>query len=270
MPMRNFFGAKLKRSERITVFLILPLVSLATLACIWILVREATKPLPREAVPAIQFPLPHTTSQTALEPAILLRKLAEAEALESQGSFDAAEAAFAAITMTNPENDRGWGGLGRMLVAAKKYREAIASLDQACRLNLLCARHFAARGAARRALNDLKHAIRDYRDALSLEPGNVLTSNALLFVALELGDANLFDRDLEKIRQPNPGFEAAWDMALAVSEMRAGNSQNAVELLKRASQILPGDQYKELLSDRIFEDKRGQELIKKLGQGGSP
>ena len=275
MLMENFFGSKTKRGERITVFLILPLLTIATLACTWILVREATKPPPREAAPAIQFPRPDTATQPALEPAVLLRKLAEAEALEKEGASDAAEAAFAAITMTNPESDRGWGGLGRAMIVHKKYREAVAALDQAIRLNLISARHFAARGAARRELNDLKHAIRDYRDALTLEPGNILTSNTLLFVALEMrdtktSDTNLFDRTLEKVRQPNPGSEAAWMMALAVSEMRAGNTQDAVDILKKASQTLSGDQYKELISDRIFADKRGQDLIAAAGRAVAP
>lgn len=270
MPLQDMFGTKTKRGERITVLVILPLLSIATLACTWILVREATKPPPRDAVPAIQFPLPHTTAQTALEPPVLLRKLAEAEELEAHGSFEAAEAAFAAITMTNPESDRGWGGLGRTMIAGKKYREAVAALDQAIRQNLLSARHFAARGAARRELNDLKHAIRDYRDAWSLDPGNVLASNALLFVALEMRDPNLFDRTLEKIREPNPGFEAGWVMALAVSEMRAGNSQEAVEILKKASKILPPAQYQELLSDRIFADKRSQDLIATMKRSEAP
>ena len=270
MPIQNWFGSKTKRSERITVFVVLPLLSLATLGCIWILVREAAKPPPREVVPAIQSPSPRRTAESALEPAVLLRKLGEAEALERKGSTDAAEAAFTAITATNPESDRGWGGLGRMLVVGKKYREAVAALDQACRLNLMEARHFAARGAARRAMNDLKHAIRDYRDALSLDPKNALTSNDLLFIAIETNDTNLFERTLEKVREPNPGAESGWVMELAVSQMRTGNSAEAVGILKRASTLLSPGQYQELISDRIFADKRSQDLIAKAGQDAAP
>ena len=277
MALQSFFGSKIKGGERITLFILLPLASILTVACIWVLVREANKPPPREAVPTSLIPVSHAADQPALEPAALLQKLAEAEALEKHGDLAAAEPAFAAITMSNPESDRGWGGLGRSLLAGKKYREAAAALDQACRRNPIDARHFAARGAALRAMDVLKHALRDYRDALSLEPGNVLTSNILLFIALETkvkrGDSYdtwLYERTLEKVRQPNPGAEAGWAMALAVSEMRAGNTNEAVEILKNASKILPQDQYQTLLADRIFADKQSQDLIGKLGQGVSP
>ena len=270
MDVRKFFGSKTKGGERMTLFVVLPLLSILTIACIWVLAREATKPLPHEAVPSNQISVSHRTAEAALEPAVLLKKLGEAEALESQGAIVSAEAAFAALTTTNPESDRAWGGLGRMLIVCKKYRNAAAALDQACRLNLVEARHFAARGAARRAMNDLKHAIRDYRDALSLEPRNPLTSNSLLFVALEMGTPALFDRDLSKIQQENPGGEARWIMASAVTEMRAGNSKEAVDILNKASKILPRDQFRALLSDRIFSDKHSQDLIRTLGKGVSP
>jgi len=271
MAIRKFFGSKIKGGERITLFLVLPVLSILTIVSIWLLVRETTNtPPPREAVPTNLTSMSHRTAEAALEPAVLLKKLGEAEALERQESIDAAGAAFAAITMSNPESDRAWGGLGRTLIASKKYRDATAALDQACRLNLVGARHFAARGAARREMNDLKHAIRDYRDALSLEPGNAVTSNSLLFVALEMGGSALFDRDLSRIQQENPGAEARWIMASAVMEMRSGNSKEAVDILNKASKTLPRDQYRTLLSDRIFADKHSQDLIRTLDNGVSP
>ena len=268
MFLRAFFGSKLNGGERILIFLVLPVVAALTAAIIYFLVHEAKK-VPREAEPASPVAVRPSEVQPRLEPSDLLQKLKEAEGVENGGDFAAAEEVFAAITATNPESDRAWGGLGRALIAGKKYKEASAALDQACRLNVVQARHFAARGAARRAMNDLKHAIRDYRDALSLDPGNIETSNILLFVALEIGTPDLFDRTLEKIRQDNPGAEARWVMALAVSEMRAGNSKEAVEILNKAPEILSPDQYRVLLSDRIFSDKRSQDVIGKLGKGVS-
>ncbi|MEI8310172.1 MAG: tetratricopeptide repeat protein [Verrucomicrobiota bacterium] len=247
----------------------LPLLAAITLACVYLLVHESKKAA-REASSPDLSPVRSTEAQPRLEPAVLLKKLEEAEGLENRGDFAAAEAAFASITGTNPESDRGWGGYGRALLAEKKYREAAAVLDQACRLNVVQARHFAARGAALRAVNDLKHAIRDYRDALTLDPGNTFTSNTLLFVALEMGDTTLFERTLEKIRQSNPGSEARWVLALAVSEMRAGNSKEAGELISKASEILPQDQCRTLLSDRIFADKRSQDLIQAAARNVSP
>jgi tetratricopeptide (TPR) repeat protein len=269
MALRTFFGCRIKGGERVLLFLVLPVVAVVTAGVIYFLVHEA-KEVPREAESAISGPVRPTEVRPRLEPQVLLQKLKEAEGLEKLGDFAAAEPAFAAITETNPESDRAWGGLGRTLVAGKKYQEASAALDQACRLNLVEPRHFAARGAARRAMNDLKHAIRDYRDALSLDPKNIENSNILLFVALEIGTADLFERTLAKVRQDNPGAEARWVMAVAVSEMRAGNSDAAVEILNKAPEILSPDQYRTLLSDRIFTDKRSQDVIAKLGKTVSP
>ena len=244
--------------------MVLPLVSILTLAGIYFLLHESKQPL-RESVPVDQVIVP-VSSEPPLEPDVLLQTLGEAEALEKQGSFEEAEAAFATITKSNRENDRAWGGLGRCQFAGKKYREAVAALDQACRLNVVQARHFAARGASRRALNDLKHAIRDFRDALSLAPADVLTSNTVLFVALEMNDADLFERTLAKMRQENPGAEARWIMAAAVSEIRTGTNAGAVTAFKNAAKILPADQFQALVADRIFSDKRSQDLIQKASE----
>jgi tetratricopeptide (TPR) repeat protein len=264
MAARDFFKSKTKGGERITIFLVLPLVSIVTIAGIYFLLREARQPM-SESAPADQVVTP-VSSGTPLEPDVLLQKLGEAEAMEKRGAFEESAAAFAAITKSNRENDRGWGGLGRCQLARQKYREAAAALDQACRLNVVEARHFAARGNARRALNDLKHAIRDFRDALSLEPTNALTANAILFVALEMNDNDLYERSVTKIRQENPGAEARWIMASAASEIRSGTNDGAVAIFRRAAEILPGAQYQTLAADRIFADKRSQDLIQKAAE----
>ena len=264
MAVKDFFKSKTKGGERLTIFVVLPLVSIVTLAGIYFLLHEAKKP-PRESSPADQIVTP-VASEPPLEPDVLLRKLGEAEALEKRGAFEEAEAAFFAITKSNRENDRSWGGLGRCQLARQQYREAAAALDQACRLNVVSARHFAARGNARRALNDLKHAIRDFRDALSLEPANALTANSILFVALEMNDTDLYERSMAKIRQENPGAEARWIMASAASEIQSGTNDGAVATFRRAAEVLPGDQYQALAADRIFADKRSQALIQKAAE----
>lgn len=144
MPALDFFRSKTKGRERITVFLVLPLVSILTLAFICFLLHEANPPQ-RESSPADQIVVP-VSSGAPLEPDVLLQKLGEAEALEKPGALEQAEAAFATISKSNRENDRGWGGLGRCLLAGNIYREAVAALDQACRLNVVQARHFASQG----------------------------------------------------------------------------------------------------------------------------
>lgn len=269
MAIQDFFGSKTKRDERIILFLVLPLLAAITLACVYLLLHESKKAA-REASSPDLSPVRSAEGQPRLEPAVLLQKLEEAENLENRGDFAGAKSIFASITGTNPESDRGWGGYGRSLLADKKYREAAAALDQACRLNVVQASHFAARGAALRAMNDLKHAIRDYRDALTLAPRNAQTSNTVLFVALEIGDVDLFERTLAKIRQANPGAEADWILALAASEIRTGTNDAAVALFKKAAEILPGAQYQALISDRIFADKRSQDLIQAAARNVSP
>ena len=119
-------------------------------------------------------------------------------------------------------------------------------------------------------MNDLKHAIRDFRDALSLDPSNVQTSNTILFLVLEIGDASLFDRTLVKIRQADPETETKWILALAASQMRTGTNEEALALLKKAREILPPAQYQKLLADRIFSGERSQNLIQTANQGVSP
>jgi tetratricopeptide (TPR) repeat protein len=267
---RTIFGSKKKKgAERIIVFLVLPLLSILTLAIVFLLLHEGKK-VPHEAVSDEKAPERPTELQPSLEPAALLQKLVEAEALEERGDFVAAETAFAALTISNQESDRAWGGLGRSLLATKQYQQAVLALDHACRLNVIEARHFAARGDARRAMNDPKHAIRDFRDALSLDPSNAQTSNTILFLVLEIGDAGLFDRTLEKIRQADPEAETKWILALAASQIRTGTSEEAVAILKKAREILPPSQYQKLLADRIFSDERSQNLIQTANQGVSP
>lgn len=251
------------------VFLVLPLAAAVTAAVTFFLVHEAKK-APREPVASAPAAARPSSAHPPLEPAVLLQKLAGAEDLESRGDAAGAEAAFAAITETNPESDRGWGGYGRALLAERKFREAVAALDRACRLNVVQPRHFAARGAALRELNDLKHAIRDYRDAFALDQRNVRLSNAVLFIALEIGDADLFERARDKIRQDNPGAEARWIMALAASEIRTGTNETATAVFKRAIEVLPAADYQALAADRIFADKRSRNLIQAASETAPP
>ncbi len=205
-----------------------------------------------------------------LEPGVLIQKLEAAEALEKKGDFDQAEEVFTSITKTNPENDRAWGGLGRSFIATGRYQEAVNALDRACRLQVIDARNFAARGTARRALNDLKGAFRDFSDAQRLNPGDVRSSIELLFLAVELEDYGLFDRTMIKLRASAPASQTAWIVAEAAKAMRTGDNHDARLLLKKASEILPPEQYEAFLSDRIFADKRSKDLIATLGSVVSP
>ncbi|MFZ4776022.1 MAG: tetratricopeptide repeat protein [Terrimicrobiaceae bacterium] len=200
----------------------------------------------------------------------MIRKVEEAEALEKTGDFRGSETAFAEIIKTNPENDRAWGGLGRSILAAGRYQEASDALDNACRLQVIDGRNFAARGAARRAMNKLKAAYQDFNDAQRLNPRDIQSSLAMLFVAIELEDYGLFDRTMVKLRSTARASQPEWMLAEAAKELHIGENHNAQLLLEKASEGLPPEQYEALLSDRIFADKRSKALIATLGQVVSP
>ena len=259
MALRGYFGSKTTGRERITLLVLLPAGGIVTLACVYFLLHET--PTSADEEPATSHAAARSPAHSFLEPSELLRNLTEAEAIERRGDPEGAGTAFALITKSNPENDRGWGGLGRTQLAQKDFRAAASSFDKACRLNVMEARHFAGRGSAHRALNDLKHALQDYRDALNLEPGNVSTANSMLFVALEADDADLFERTMVYVRQLKGGSEAGWIMAAAAAQIRTGTDEEALALLRKASGGLSPGEYSSLLGDRIFQSQHGQKVI---------
>lgn len=269
MDLRDFFGCKVMGRERIFLFLILPPLLLLTAAIIYSLFRSENAHSRRESGNSDQTPASRV-SRNLLEPRVLIQMLEDAEVLEKANHFPEAASAFRAITETNPESDRAWGGLGRSSLAMKKYQDAESALDRACQINVIEVKHFLARGAARRALNSLRAAFMDFSDAQRLNPENTLISNTLLFTAVELGDSDLFDRTMEKIRQTSPDSQAASIFGQAAREMRRGNSEDAGLLLKRASEIFPPEQYRLFLSDRIFSDKHSQDLLATFHTGFSP
>lgn len=253
MAKAIFSGSKLRRKERVYLFFILPSLLLLTLCGIVFLFRADLVNDPHSSensggIPSVKAGLP------PLDPMILLRRLEEGDALERKQCFEEAAAAFSAITKSNPENDRAWGGLGKALLAWKNYRQAAEALDHACCLNVIEPRYFGDRGIARRAMKDLKGAFRDFYDAWRLKPGDLHNSNNLLFVALEMSDYELFDRTMAKVRTVNSDSRVGWIAAAAAKEMRLGNTELGNQLLKTASELLSPQDYNTLLSDRIFAD----------------
>lgn len=265
----NFYGCKVRGSERIFLtFVVTPLVAL-TAAGIFHLFRN--DPVQRNDMADNASQAPGSREmRLPLDPSVLIRKVEEAEALEKTGDFEKSQAAFVAITGTNPENDRAWGGLGRSLLAMGRYQEAAAALDRACHLQVIEARHFAARGAARRAMNDLKGSFQDLNDAQRLNPRDVRSSITLLFIAIELEDYDLFDRTMVRLRATSPASQSGWIVAEAAKEMRIGENHDARLLLQKASETLPPEEYESFLADRIFANKRCKDLIASLEPGVSP
>lgn len=177
-------------------------------------------------------------------------------------------AAFEKIAASNPESDRAWGGLGRSLNAQQKYAGALHALDHACRLNIVEARHFAARGTARRAQGNLRGALADYGDSLRLKPGDPIISNLILLLTLQMGDDGLYSQKLNSIAKSlSEPPDASWAIAAVASEMRAGNFELAATLLKQAGGIMTEEQIRNLLKDPVFSDRRGQEFLDRVKAG---
>jgi len=269
--LRGFFGDRVFGKERIFLFLVLPPLLLGTAALIYAQLKPR---MPSAARPA-QFEPAAAVRTPALIPVDLMRSLDEAEAMEKQsmasGSPEAIQsacAAFEKIAASNPESDRAWGGLGRCLNAQQKYAEALHALDHACRLNIVEARHFGARGTARRAQGNLRGALADYGDSLRLKSGDPMISNLILLLSLQMGDEGLYSQKLNTIAKSlTEPPDATWAIAAVASEMRAGNFELAAALLKQAEGIMPEDQIRSLLKDPVFSDRRGQDFLDKARSG---
>ncbi len=245
--------------ERIFLFLVFPSLLLPTAVGIFFLFRNNVAPPSTPSLPVLQSSQSQP-SKPPLDPVLLIQRLECAESLEQEGHFDEAAILFAAITDSNPENDRAWGGLGRALFAQKDPAGALAALSQACRLNVTGEKHFAARGFVRRTMNDLKGAFQDLNDAFRLRPHDERVSHELLFTTIEMGDHVLFERTLAKVRTLQ-NSQAGWILAAAAMEMKSGDAGNVTALLKQASEILSPEQYNAFLSDRIFSDQRSRDFI---------
>lgn len=269
--LRGFFGDRVFGKERIFLFLVLPPLLLGTTALIY----AQLKPCVQLASRSAEFEPAATVRTPALIPVDLMRSLDQAEAMEKQATasaspeaIESACMAFEKIAASNPENDRAWGGLGRCLNAQQKYAEALRALDRACRLNIVEARHFGARGTARRAQGNLRGALADYGDSLRLKPGSPMVSNLILLLSLQMGDEGLYSQKLNSIAKSlTEPPDATWAIAAVASEMRAGNFERAATLLKQAEAIMPEDQIQSLLKDPVFSDRRGQDFLDKARSG---
>lgn len=269
--LRGFFGDRVVGKERVFLFLVLPPLLLVTAGLVYVQVkppaRQAQRSTELQAAPEVRTP--------ALTPNDLIRSLDEAEAMEMQAvtsgtpeDIQSACAAFEKIAASNPESDRAWGGLGRCLNAQQKYAEALRALDRACRLNVVEARHFAARGTARRAQGNFRGALADYGDSLRLKSGDPMVSNLILLLTLQMGDDGLYSQKLNTIaRSLNEPPDATWAIAAVASEMRAGNFELAAALLRQAGGIMPEAQIQSLLKDPVFSDRRGQDFLEKFRSG---
>ena len=265
---RDFFGCKMKGAERIFLFLVLPIALVSTAAVLYFWLKPPSVKKFAKAPQQNNAPL---ASPPRLDPQQIINALESAEQMEKTGSPEAIEAARKAyedLAASNPENDRVWGGLGRCLLAQKKFEESRRALDRACRLNVVRPEHFAARGSARRALGDLRGALTDYTDALHLKPIDPLVSNRMLLVAIQKENEQLYFLKLggiSKSRGNTP--DATWVVGAAAKEMMGGNFFGAAGLLKQAETLLPAGQLQAILDDPVFASRRGEEFLRRYRAG---
>ncbi len=275
----NFFGNRAVGGERVFLFLIVPLLMLGTFGFIYgVLIHKDVAPVAESA----EREQTVVARLQPLEPKALISELESAEAQEKDmgpGGWETLLERYETLTRSNPENDRVWGGAGRCLMVLGQADEALHALDHACLLNVVEARHFSTRAAARRSLGDQRGALADFSDSLRLRPGDSLVTNRLLFVALEVGGAGLFESkmaQISKARGSEP--EATWVVGAVAREVVAGNFDAAMGLMEQARELIPDQHLRALLKDPIFGDRRGREFLARVeavrvagtGQGIAP
>lgn len=267
-PIRQFFGCKVHGQERRFLFFVLPPILLATLAMLYLVLKEEAVPA-RPPSPAGDVAAPGRHGPP-LEPLELIRSLEAAEAEEASGKNDAEivlarKEMFEKLTASNPEIDRAWGGLGRCLLVAGQPDAALRALENACRLNVVEFRHFAARAEARRATGDLRGALTDYSDALRLRPGDVGCSNRILLLALEMELPELFEHKLSIINKSHgTKADATWVVGVAAREMCSGDFASGLALLQQAKGLIADPLLAQLFEDPVFSDRRGAEFLEKF------
>lgn len=255
----------MKGRERVFLFIVLPILLVLTGFSVYF-VAFAKPQQPTGDTLTVIAPV-QRKNLPPLVAAVLIENLQTAHTLEERGELAAAEQAFLAITETNPENDRAWGGLGRTRVALGSFKEAIPPLDQACRIDINGARYFFWRGIAKRGVKDLKGAYRDLNDAVRLDPTDRLAANRLLFVIIERADYPQYERTLEKLKRSQFSSSSNyWLLPSAYKEFLIGDVNQGKSLLREASETLPPDQYLTLVQDPVFASKRGMEFLETLNE----
>jgi tetratricopeptide (TPR) repeat protein len=118
------------------------------------------------------------------------------------------------------------------------YEGAIASLNQAIRLNPKDARAHAARGSARDALGDIQGAMEDAERAIRLDPTYAIAYNNRGWARHELGDNQGAIADLDQAIRLDPAYAEAYGNRGLIRD-NSGDKKGAIADYNQAILIDP-------------------------------
>lgn len=205
-------------------------------------------------------------------------KLREGNKFRDEGNHKQAAKLFEEAIELNPENFLAWNNRGWAYIEQKKYNQAMADFNKAAELNpnselpyfgrgwvynrlkeyeaaikeynkvIELNPHYAVawnnRGAAKSWLNQMSEAIKDYDKAIKLKPNYVKAYENRGKAFLGLGDEDKALADFQrasKLNRSNKGGDKVIGEALALS--KSGNFDEALELLNKAAELYPDNQY---------------------------
>ena len=128
------------------------------------------QPSPTPAPTATQIPLPAPTPSD--EPASETESInhyTRAYSLLGTGDYQDAERQFNTVIELEPNFAHGWDGIGQALMFQGEFEEAMYYFDKAIELRPTLAMAYSHRALARINLNDLPGALRDARQAQSMD-----------------------------------------------------------------------------------------------------
>jgi tetratricopeptide (TPR) repeat protein len=163
-----------------------------------------------------------------------------------QQDMEAAEKHFGRIVERQPQNGRGWLGLGLVRLYQQKHAESIQALDEAVRLMPNNSGTIVALGWAKLASRDARAAERTFRQAVAVDRnfaeahGGLASALALQGRADEAQQAAKLANGLDRM---NFGGRFAQSVLFKIR----GNTEAATELLVRLMEQAPAPDSKSLM-----------------------
>lgn len=225
----------------------------------WLLFGSSNRQPP---APAPDSPPPRSTAPPAVDvlptaPAEGIASLHEqAQQAVATKDYNQASLLYKQMTESDPQNPGTWNNLGAALLLEEKNTEAIAAFDKAIALNKADAEVFFNRATANRRLSRLSEAIADQSRAVQMIRSNDYQNNRLLLLKIEAG----FLQDVRDAVRISERAQSTGGtiMAAAALDFIDGNTFQARGVLEQAKMQLKPTEFRELLSDPVFEPYRRQ------------
>ena len=215
----------------------------------------------RQKIVEIQELLPEN-HQTPEDKAHLLFELGNL--LHAAKEYKEAVASFDQALKIKPEDDLAWNNRGNALYNLGRYEQAVASFDQALKIKPDHDEAWNNRGIALDNLGRYEEAVASYDQALKIKPDYDLAWNNRGIALRDLGRYEEAVASYDQALKIKPDKDSAW-YGKACSYALQGNVELAVENLQKAIHLSP-DKYREMAKtdsdfDSIREDERFQTLI---------